>query len=163
VFKSIELYITNTTIWDSRIFADIKMNCSHLTPTINRRNNKLEVCDKISGSRFDLDKSVLTETDYEPEVTKIIVINNRLHCTWKRVKNVNESVIASLLHFNRTDSVRYEWFNIEARSWNHCCKRKAINVTYSECLLVALDIKRAIFMRRIVIFGLSGCTVFFYL
>jgi hypothetical protein len=36
-------------------------------------------------------------------------------------------------------------------------------VTYSECLLVALDIKHAMRMRRIVIFGLSGCTEFFLL
>ena len=78
MFKPIELYITNTTVWDSYIFAAIKMKRSHLTPTINRRNNKLEVCNKISGSKFDLDKSVLTETDYETEVMKMIVINDRL-------------------------------------------------------------------------------------
>jgi len=47
-------------------------------PTINRRHNKLEFCNEISGSRFDLDKSVLTDTDYEPKVTKMIVINDRL-------------------------------------------------------------------------------------
>jgi hypothetical protein len=54
------------------------MNSSRLTPTINQKKNKLEVCKKISGSRFDLDKSVVTETDYEPEVTKMVFINNRL-------------------------------------------------------------------------------------
>jgi hypothetical protein len=30
--------------------------------------------------------------------------------------------------------------NIEARSWNHCCRGKAISVTYSECVSVALII-----------------------
>jgi hypothetical protein len=28
--------------------------------------------------------------------------------------------------------------NSEARSRNHCCRGKAINITYSECLSVAL-------------------------
>jgi hypothetical protein len=92
----------------------------------------------------------------------MIVINNRLQWNWKHGENVNESVIASLLHFNKIDSVRSLQFNTEARSGNHCCNGKAVSVIYSECLLVALDIKRVMRMRRIIIFDLSGCTVFFY-
>jgi len=28
--------------------------------------------------------------------------------------------------------------NIEARSYNHCCRGKALSITYSECVFVAL-------------------------
>jgi hypothetical protein len=39
--------------------------------------------------------------------------------------------------------------NTEMRSRNHCCCRKAISTTYSECVPVALVIKHAQLMRRI--------------
>jgi hypothetical protein len=29
---------------------------------------------------------VVTETDYEPEVTKMVFINNRLQWTWKHLR-----------------------------------------------------------------------------
>jgi hypothetical protein len=37
--------------------------------------------------------------------------------------------------------------NIEARSRNHCCRGKAISITYSECVSVALVIQHAKRMR----------------
>ena len=37
--------------------------------------------------------------------------------------------------------------NFEARSWNHCCSRKAVIITFSECVSVALDIRHA--MRKL--------------
>jgi hypothetical protein len=33
---------------------------------------------------------------------------------------------------NKTGSILKR--NIEARSWNHCCSGKAINITYSDCV-----------------------------
>jgi hypothetical protein len=39
--------------------------------------------------------------------------------------------------------------NIEARSRNHCCREKAISITCSECMSVALVIQHAKRMRRI--------------
>ena len=38
--------------------------------------------------------------------------------------------------------------NTEARSRNHCCRRKAIIITYSECVNVALVIQHAMRMCR---------------
>jgi hypothetical protein len=53
--------------------------------------------------------------------------------------------------------------NIEARSCNHCCDGKAMNITYCECVFVALGIQHAIRMRHIVICGPSGSTTFFHI
>ena len=49
----------------------------------------------------------------------------------------------------------YEQCNIEVRSCNHCCSGKAINITYSECVSVALVIQHAKCICHIVISGLS--------
>jgi len=44
---------------------------------------------------------------------------------------------------------------------NHCCSGQAMSIIYSETVFVALGILRAMSMRRIVICGLSGSTIFF--
>jgi hypothetical protein len=55
--------------------------------------------------------------------------------------------------------------NIETLSCNNCCHRKAIHITYSECVSVAIVMQHVKLMRRyfIVICGLSGCITFFYI
>jgi hypothetical protein len=53
--------------------------------------------------------------------------------------------------------------NTEARSYNRCCSRKSINVTYSECVILALGIQQAMSMRHIIICGLSSSTIFFHI
>jgi hypothetical protein len=50
--------------------------------------------------------------------------------------------------------------NIESRSRKYCFRGKAISIAYSECVSVALVIQHAKRMRRIVIYDLSGCTLF---
>jgi hypothetical protein len=52
--------------------------------------------------------------------------------------------------------------NIEARPGNHCYSGKAISITYSECVSVALYTHHAMRMSCIVICGFSGCIVFFF-
>jgi hypothetical protein len=52
--------------------------------------------------------------------------------------------------------------NTEERSSNHYCSGKAMRITYSECVFVALVIQYAMRMRHIVIRGLSGSTNFFH-
>jgi hypothetical protein len=51
--------------------------------------------------------------------------------------------------------------NIEARSCNHRCSEKAVSITYSECVFVALLIQHAMHMRHTVICGLYRSTIFF--
>jgi hypothetical protein len=47
--------------------------------------------------------------------------------------------------------------NIEVCFANHCCGGKAISITYSECVFVALGIQHAMCVCHIVICGLPAC------
>ena len=51
---------------------------------------------------------------------------------------------------NKIDNVHIN-ITFEARSQNHCCHGKAISITYSECVFVALVIQHAMHMHHIVI------------
>jgi len=37
----------------------------------------------------------------------------------------------------------YVWINTEARSRNHCCRKRALSIKYSECVSVDLFIQHA--------------------
>ena len=50
---------------------------------------------------------------------------------------------------------------MEAHSRKHCCSWKAISITYSECVSVALLIQLAMRMRRIVFCDLPAFSIFF--
>jgi hypothetical protein len=50
----------------------------------------------------------------------------------------------------KTRQAMYIQRNTEVRSCNHCCSGKAISITYSEYVFVALGIQRAMRMRQIV-------------
>ena len=61
--------------------------------------------------------------------------------------------------FNKTDNVRIK-NNVE-HSCNHCYSAKAISISYSECVFVALGIEHKIRTRHIFNCGLSVCTICF--
>jgi hypothetical protein len=50
---------------------------------------------------------------------------------------------------NKADNVHRLQRNIKSRCWIHCYIIKAINITYSECVFVALVIQHAMSMRSI--------------
>jgi len=51
--------------------------------------------------------------------------------------------------------------NIEESSCNHSCSGKAISITYSDCVFVALGIQNTVRMRHTLSCGLPGSTIFF--
>ena len=51
--------------------------------------------------------------------------------------------------------------NIDVRSCNHCCSGKAISITYSECVFLALGTQKAKRMCHTVIYGLPRSSIFF--
>jgi len=57
----------------------------------------------------------------------------------------------------------YIYRNMETRSYNHCCSGKTTNITYSECVFVALGSQHAMRLRNIVICGLPGSIVLLHI
>ena len=56
----------------------------------------------------------------------------------------------------------YVYRNNEARSFNHCCSGKAINIAYTECFFVALGIQNAMRMRPIVLSSVACPAVHYF-
>ena len=61
----------------------------------------------------------------------------------------------------KTRQAMYVWRNIVESSCNHWCSGKAIRITCSESVFVALGIQHAMRTRHVFICGLRGSTIFF--
>jgi hypothetical protein len=51
--------------------------------------------------------------------------------------------------WSRTKCTMHVWRNIKAHSRNHCCPTKAVSITYSKCVCIAVGIQHAMRMRLI--------------
>jgi hypothetical protein len=52
---------------------------------------------------------------------------------------------------NSTIQATYVIHNVQARSPNHCCRGKAMSITYCECVFVALVFQQAKRTRRVIL------------
>jgi len=74
--------------------------------------------------------------------------------------------IAHGIHFRvsyRDHYTMYVQRNNEEHSCDHCCNGKAISITHSKKVFVALGIQHAMRMRHTAICGLPGSTKFFHI
>ena len=71
-------------------------------------------------------------------------------CRKKEMENRRIGEKCRRKHSQRDTQCTYKR-KIGARSRNHCCRRKAIRVTYSQCVSVALVIQHAVRMRRVIL------------
>jgi hypothetical protein len=75
------------------------------------------------------------------------------------MKNLNNKSFNSG-HFHEVQNNKT---GIEARSYNHFCRRKAISIKYSDFVSVALGGQHAMCTRYVAICGLPPCTIFFHI
>jgi hypothetical protein len=104
---------------------------------------------------------------YDPAATgivfKTVCYARACVCVWTMtciklfVLNPNYFELSKLKVYNTRDAM-YAKRNTDAHSRNHCGRRKAISISYFECVFVALDIQHEKRMRRITICGLSRST-----
>jgi hypothetical protein len=52
--------------------------------------------------------------------------------------------------------------NVEARSCNHCCSGKAISISHSKCVFVALGIQHAMRMHRVILSSVVGPALHYF-
>ena len=88
---------------------------------------------------MNLDARIL-ETDVDSHVANPIQAANVRPIRWPHIRQTS----------HKRDNAHTYKSNTEARSRNYCCRGKAISITHSECVSVALVIQDAKRMRRII-------------
>ena len=73
-----------------------------------------------------------------------------------------DTMICTMASRYFTGQAMHVWRNIEALSRNHCCFGKAVSITYSECVCIALVIQHPKRMRRIVLSSVARQAVRYY-
>jgi hypothetical protein len=74
-----------------------------------------------------------------------------LVCLLRKHRRIKSDRVAYDFNTRETCNVRIEKLDTEARSRDHCCRAKAISITYSEFASLALVIQHANRMRRIIL------------
>ena len=73
---------------------------------------------------------------------------------------MTDNILRPLLCLNKTDRQCTYQRNNEVRPCNICCSGRAMSITSSQCVFVALSIQHVMRARCIVTCGLPGCTIF---
>ena len=73
-----------------------------------------------------------------------------------------EAMVTTKL-YSKTRQAVYVYRNIETRCYIHCCSGKAVCITYTECVFLESSIQHAMRLRKIVICGLSGSTIYLHI
>jgi hypothetical protein len=116
--------------------------------TENKRGN---VCTSITSSWFQ------TFAVFWMLYAFFWVIPRRLNFICRRFRTLCSIFIGTYL------PMKMEQTDTEVRSCNHCYSGKAMTITYSECMSLALGIQYAMRMRLTVVCGLPRSTIFFTL
>ena len=88
------------------------------------------------------------------------VVTGRILATWATAQTVRSEINCPVYMYKR--HTMYVSSNIEARSGNHCCRGKAVSITYCEGVFVALVIQHSMYMRHIVTCGLPLSKTLFH-
>jgi hypothetical protein len=102
---------------------------------------------------------------------EVFMFLHRTNCVWRYSDTYCDLIVSKLDIYNHwfkgnnrnSRQEVYEERNIEALFRNHCYCGKAVTIKYSECVSVVLVNQHTKHMRRIVICGLSGCTLIFHI
>ena len=97
----------------------------------------------------------------QPYSSRAVGSTLRPFCLWRNYPNRSLGAQVRILLRRRKKSghVLYVWRNMETRSRNHCCRGKAISITNSGCVAVALVIQHAMRMRRIILSSIACLAV----
>ena len=98
-------------------------------------------------------------------VTAVILKPHWSHETVSKLRQLNVCATVWIITAptrERTRQAIYVFCNIEAGSRNHCCSTEAISITYFECVFVALVIRHAERMRRMISSSVAYPTVQYF-